>query len=440
MKSVTRLPPKLKTKLYQSKTVPKEAAGLSSSSTASCNIGLLETSKCVKNLDAKSEDQLLNTVPDVEQAIGQISNYFGGIQPSLDSSEAPSCQYVNTEPVKPTHPHLDQKNGKEVQSTTSESEVEVKTSLGDNEGGDRNINISTAIGQLSHETIGRLAGEIAEQIAGASRAPLGGENVKVPSYAPEKCSTNDSGYLKSLTCVEPNRGGVLLPKEESKSEQHESHSIGNVQMLKNVLVTEKDIFGSPHRSSCSSLGNIEKSSVSSCEIEEKCDVCDDSDAGIGGSSCGSSEDCSLAKFESDVFEKAGRVDRKVESDSDDGGGIEVSKEVVGITGSSDSCCGDGDDGKGSVVGSSDGTCYTLEHNKTREEFQKLTSIEEDSPLFGKNLYFCHCLNVNDVKCLLYRWDGCCTQRQTCKQVFDEEDSCLIAYSMFEFLKFSLFLM
>lgn len=461
-KSVSRLPPKLKTKLYQSRAKPSGAVDqpptddshenlVSSSqnrrvpphSLVNDSVGQLETSAqkleqegdlSPKNVNArKADDSMLMAVPEVAHAIDQIANYFGSTQPSLEESsgaQADQLVIVETESV----PHNQQKNNVEI-PTPSEPEVGSLSSLGGDVGNDGNPSSSTSIGLLSHETIGRLAGEIAEQIAGASLVRPDDKEVNVPSYAPEKCSAHDSGYTEGLTTVQPIQGVALLPDQEGATDICMSVGIGDVKKLNNILVTEKDIFGSPCKRDDFSDGvdiicepcdmSLEVTAVDDkgCKVysagSEGAMVDSGEAEGDGGRNSPNGNSAMDIDFDGDPSSSPGSShgetcvveagsgcsknlsdDKFIEADCKGGeatveGSVSVDGEVNagleggdGIYEAGDGICEDGYGNGGKQNASIDGTGdirtgHTVEDKRTMEEFQKLTSMADDILVAGK---------------------------------------------------------
>ena len=457
----------MKTKLYQSRALPKEATDQPQAPDSSRqnhvtasekprdhsnvlkdHVGQLDTlshefeqeaGSVTKNVDDRKDDSMLTTVPEVKRAIGQIANYFGSMQPILEEPILDEFSVTDqlVEAETGSGSHMNQCDSVE-KSTLSESEIGSLTSFRD----DSDLGTSTAIGLLSHETIGRLAGEIAEQIAGTYIVKSDDKDVKVPSYAPEKCSTHDSGYTECVACVKHVDGVALLPDQERGSDNCVSVGVGDIEVLTNVLVTEKDIFGSPcHRDSCSDDVNVTsepcKMSLEVMAVEQGGSSasagCEDSKIGCGEG--GSMDECNVFGRDnaaSNCSASSGGVRGAVEAGSDGalidanfegsveagedsvGGVLEKvshdSKIVVGSVGvfekvSNDSeieagcvgderileaSSGDGGDRNVNLDGPSDkGIAYPLDDQRTMEEFQKLTSMEDDIPFSGKGVFHSH---------------------------------------------------
>lgn len=196
----------------------------------------------IKEVAERGEGPLVEDVPQVVQAIGQISNYFGST-PALYSERpvdvagqplagrpaelAGRPAELADQPGEPAGRQVETPGqiNTEVLDTGGKADVSgAKVS-----GHVTSQHENTTIGLLSHEDIGRLAGEIAQQFR-----EDGKEEAQVPSYAPEKCITSDNGYASKQ---EPGKGSPLpittLPVPEA----------GEVSKLEGMLVSEKDIFG-----------------------------------------------------------------------------------------------------------------------------------------------------------------------------------------------------
>lgn len=176
-----------------------------------------------------AEKHLIKAVPQVVEAIGQISNYFGSA-PSGHPAE-PSGQ---PEEVRESSRAL-QPGVKEVTAPGSGTVGEV-SQLG-----------STAIGHLSHESIGRLAGEIAKKL---DHGGDGGNSADLPSYAPEKCIASDSGYVTATAA------GKGSPVEPAHAAVDEGGAESGVDKLKDILVSEKDIFGADGDEGMADVGDV----------------------------------------------------------------------------------------------------------------------------------------------------------------------------------------
>ena len=209
----------------------------------------------------KGEPSLAETVPQVVGAIEQISNYFGSTSASHsgqvrdhpDGIPGQSKEDLGQGKKDSGQRKEDLGQGKEDSGQrkeelgqSKEDSRQSKEELGrSKESGhvsaDKTIakgqssaqdGGNTAIGKLSRESIGRLAA-IAEQLV---QHPEGPGNI--PSYAPEKCIT---GY----------GDGKGSPLEQAPVTAEESKEPEGISKLKEILISEKDIFGGRTEESCS---------------------------------------------------------------------------------------------------------------------------------------------------------------------------------------------
>ncbi len=159
----------------------------------------------------------------VVEAIGKISNYFGSTTTAPPSSPSSSTTITSTTTTSSS-------------SSTTTTLVSLTSQEREQSCGAKTDEENTTIGKLSHEVIGRLAGEMAEQLVGtASEAcPVEVVHEEAPCYAPEKCSvpyaTEESGNVSS---AEMATSSEVAPYEPEMAK------------LEDILVTQKDIFGSP---------------------------------------------------------------------------------------------------------------------------------------------------------------------------------------------------
>lgn len=184
---------------------------------------------------------LLSAVPQVVEAIGQISNYFGA------SAEHSSMAEPAGQQATPGQSYKNAVSCEIAGQQSGESGEEV---------GVQSAN-STTIGQLSHDVIGRLAGEIAQHLQGgsekvcqavvmATEVPISAAPDKcittdadeVPSYAPERCIATDAGY-GTREDIGTHGNSALSALDAAKDGNDE------VSKLEGILVSEKDIFGGP---------------------------------------------------------------------------------------------------------------------------------------------------------------------------------------------------
>lgn len=189
---------------------------------AESSIGLAKSSLEVPKADLVAADgqkhsSVVEAVPQVVDAIEQISNYFGSSGTTGQASATPTQQSRNDNPT--SVPAV--LGGGTTTLPPHQQGVKGDSSTESGSG-------STAIGQLSREVIGRLAGAIAEQLTDAPDTPTE-EHVDMPSYAPEKCIA-EHGDGKGSHQELPTSAGVKSDK---------------VSKLKDILVSEKDIFGGP---------------------------------------------------------------------------------------------------------------------------------------------------------------------------------------------------
>ena len=304
----------------------------------------------------KGEGPPVEAVPQVVQAIGQISNYFGSTpaQSSGQPVAIPGQQLAgcpaglagqpkeqagrSEEPAGRSEEQAgwseepagrsEEQAGRQVEIPGANTEVldtggKSAMSGAKVSGHVTSQHENTAIGLLSHEDIGRLAGEIALQFREGEEEGEEAckEEAGVPSYAPEKCIT---GYAARKQ--EPGKGSPLpittLPIPEAGGSVRDAE----VSKLEGMLVSEKDIFGA---------------------ILPEDDTDDDEGEGLGG----------------DVGEGLG---------GDKGEGLgHVDMDMVD--------CGDGDHGAGdgSHGDSGEPIKLTLSQAEMMEEFKKLTSLSQD---------------------------------------------------------------
>lgn len=334
------------------------------------------SSRTVDENRAGKVDSSLAAVPEVAQAIGQIANYFGCTHPSPEKStpvrEVIVLQPANTEDKEPASDTL-------LKQKCDSVARESPTSFSDGVHGEA----STTIGLLSHETIGRLAGEIAEKIAVADQAQPK-DDVNMPIYAPEKCSTHDAGYTEGVTDMQLIQEETLLTQQE-KNTDSDSSIVGDIKKLTNVLVTEEDIYGCPLRE-----GGEDITEPCDMEMENK-----DVDAGGSGADHLHAAGCDAKDGSGDILlhDKRDSLSKHVvmsdcfearlggSADWCDGGGCgfeTASDEGVTKKLSADFGCGEGtNDGGCSGNGKFDKEIgYTLEDQRNMDEFQKLTAMEE----------------------------------------------------------------
>ena len=176
---------------------------------------------------------LVNTVPQVVDAIGQISNFFGS-STAVETTEVTSSE----QQAGPSgHP---QGEGQSCDSTRPpQSGVPSDVDPSEVKGqppGEADGSGSISIGQLSRESIKRMAGAIAEQLAdpvAESMEEGGHQQSDLPSYAPEKCLARQGGGKGSP---------VKLPASSARDVKERKDDISK---LKDILVSEKEIFGGP---------------------------------------------------------------------------------------------------------------------------------------------------------------------------------------------------
>ena len=176
-------------------------------------------------------ESLMKAVPQVVEAIGQISNYFGASAGQATALEQPYETVVIREGAEQPVARQPGDSGTAAGDSTAEAKGQSEPEQD-----------STAIGQLSRDTIGRLAGEIAQHLKGSSEEPCkeGSAATEVPSYAPEKCITSDGAYSR----VEPGKGSLHEDTVELAPEVGSDRADG-VSKLEGMLVSEKEIFGGP---------------------------------------------------------------------------------------------------------------------------------------------------------------------------------------------------
>ena len=207
----------------------------------------------------KGEGPPAEAVPQVVQAIGQISNYFGSTpaQSSGQPVAVPGQQLAGCPAGLAGQPkeqagrseepagQPEEQAGRQVEIPGANTEVldtggKSAVSGAKVSGHVTSQHENTAIGLLSHEDIGRLAGEIALQFreGEGEGEEACKEEAGVPSYAPEKCIT---GYAARKQ--EPGKGSPLpittLPIPEAGGSVRDAE----VSKLEGMLVSEKDIFG-----------------------------------------------------------------------------------------------------------------------------------------------------------------------------------------------------
>lgn len=183
----------------------------------------------VKEEGAEGES-LMKAVPQVVEAIGQISNYFGT---SAEQGCASGQLYENVVTCERSGQSVSRWPDDSSTAASDNTDANGQSQSAPEQG-------STAIGQLSHDAIGRLAGEIAEHLRGNSEKPCkeGSAAAEVPSYAPEKCLTGGGAYGK----VEPGKGSLDVDAAEPVLEVGGG---GGVSKLEGMLVSEEEIFGGP---------------------------------------------------------------------------------------------------------------------------------------------------------------------------------------------------
>lgn len=227
-KPILRIQPKLRVSHppveKQTPPLQKPAQAPPAEKRAPQNIKSAESATASEGGSAVSDESLVKTVPQVVGAIQQISNYFGSTFTG-HSTELEGCPKEKS--GQSQLQALPQEKAGHLSDVAPESN-KGHTSTGA-VGQSAPQHGSTAIGQLSHESIGRLAGEIAEQLV-QDGDDDGDDNGDIPSYAPEKCIAGYSGEGDGKGS--PVELAPLLAK-------------GGVSKLENILVSEKDIFGAP---------------------------------------------------------------------------------------------------------------------------------------------------------------------------------------------------
>ena len=186
----------------------------------------IKTTPGLVNPAKKEATGLVKAVPQVVDALGQISNYFGS---SLAAGQPEAAKKQHGDPSE-----QEQRSGDITQpaqgtmDTMPLGSTEVKGESESNKGG------STAIGQLSHEAIGRLAGAIAEQLTETVDPPNNDGDVisELPSYAPEKCIAEQGDGKGSSIELSTTAGGVGGCGDD-------------MSKLQDILVSEREIFGAP---------------------------------------------------------------------------------------------------------------------------------------------------------------------------------------------------
>ena len=302
--------------------------------------------------EGSDESAILKAVPEVVEAIGQISNYFGSSAGRLDEVVV----------------------GQEKTTIADMEVVEKACPKGTNEGPSGR----TAIGQLSHETIGRLAGEIAERLGKTiGDRKEQGSNTNVPSYAPEKCVTVSS----KGSCEEDDlKTGVREVKGDGRPQ---------VDKLQEMLVTEREIFGG--RMS----GGEEEMVDGEGEVDDPMEVveglhdqvlCDP--VVVDDEVCGVDKHDSVEAGSLSDFDGESDFDSGADSDGDTGGGGDKGKE--GMEGGGDSKVemddeyevgGEGDNITEEAHGGGD--TLSLSQEKMKENFMKITSMNVDISLRGE---------------------------------------------------------
>lgn len=186
-------------------------------------------SEVVKKGGGVEGESLTEAVPQVVQAIGQISNYFGA------SGGQASGQHVSGhQPETPGQPYENVVSCEGTKQSVGVSDEPVSKDQSA-EGQSASKQASTTIGHLSHDAIGQLAGEIAQNLKGnAEKASKDVATTEVPSYAPEKCIT--TGYSDGQ---DPGKGS---PHKNIKPALDKTGG-NEVRKLEGMLVSEREIFG-----------------------------------------------------------------------------------------------------------------------------------------------------------------------------------------------------
>ena len=297
-----------------------------------------------------SSKELLKAVPDVVEAIGKITNYFGSTNTpegecsqTFDKLDHASVEVGQTSVAIETH-------GlgvvKDVSAVPSESCEENRGGITDHYdnigvGGEalmRETQSCTTIGGLSKVDIGRLAGEIAEKLSSNSgAAPDRHVEAEVPSYAPEKCIDNAVVYSREAN-------------KDSSQKQTSPVELGlpplsgsdKISKLKDILVTEKEIFGGP------------------VSEDELCREDNDQPISGEGALSAKADDCAGDNDSADC----GMSDRA----GDDGDCI--GDELIGANSVTDA---------NSVTGASSDPAIdrSLTEEEMMEEFKKITSLSEE---------------------------------------------------------------
>lgn len=367
-------------------------------------------------------ESVMKTVPEVVEAIGQISNYFGA------SAGQSSEQHTGTSGQPHDNVAGSEKSGQPIVAVGgSDSSTTFGGKTAEIVGQSASEQSSTTIGQLSHDAIGRLAGEIAQNLKGTTEE-AGVTAIEVPSYAPEKCIISDGAYS--------------IRQESGKGSLHADTALeagkDGVSKLEGMLVSEKDIFGAPlpeRRENSEEVchGDIgdegarragvrcnEKFGNEGAGVRGDVEEPDDKGAGVHLDETSGSKGAGIRRgsdierregagvrrgtdIEGPDDEKAGvrrdSVGPGSHEDSDDGASMEmgedwwdqmsdVSEEDAGSKGASKSgCLGDGNHGSAPLSSS---------QTEMLEEFKKLTSVTEDQSISSKTcqilgssvLYFC----------------------------------------------------
>lgn len=292
-----------------------------------------------------SAESLKKTVPEVVGAIEQISNFFG-------SSSSSSGQHD----LSKGHPKDTPKRPKGTSELSSKEAEVVGQSAAQQE--------STAIGKLSRESIGRLADQIAEQLAAQDPGGDSSNPGDIPSYAPEKCIAGYGGEGDGK--VSPDR----LPQLSTKQKEEEG-----VNKLKGLLVSEKEIFGE------------ELPEHSDSDEEAACDMADDMaepDLGDPG------DPSDLA----DTAMQGGGEEGLAEEEVETGGGRGAEGAVS--EGGARASSGEGARGAVGVGSGGEGGGKAPSEAEMKAEFQKLTSLSgqlKDSTAYSEyQEYFWYCLS------------------------------------------------
>lgn len=282
-----------------------------------------------------SEESTMKPVPDVD-AVGHVSNYFGSTASGHSDRVPGHSDGISGHLVE----NPEQLSGATGRSDDGKCDEEVSGDGGSEEKGP-NVSVegNTAIGHLSKETIGRLAGQIAEQLSGNTCDQVAEtDRTELPSYAPEKCM---SGFVG-----ERDGKGSSLEHGTAGLEETEARGSGHVTKLEGMLVSEKDIFGCDD--DYDDDGEEDNACTDSKVEKEKQPPSSTSDP---------SEHVSMAD---DLF------------DPGEGGGNEEADDLCAV-----------DDEE--AVGDGKSSSHGLSEAEMMTEFNKLTSLSADSTIESKDI-------------------------------------------------------